>query len=92
VKAPANVERGAAFLDERDPNWPNKIDVGRLDLGDCERCILGQLYVDYDEALTELSLSAREAERLGFNTVGPQRYWHLTAGWIREVLSRRTAA
>jgi hypothetical protein len=37
------VERGAAFLDERRPGWRRRIDLDRLALRECTRCVLGQL-------------------------------------------------
>ena len=41
------VSRGAEYLDEHDPGWwradvPNAIDLGVLDLGDGDACVLGQ--------------------------------------------------
>jgi hypothetical protein len=41
------VERGAALLDERRPGWWDEVDVGSLDLRQCDLCILGQLWGDY---------------------------------------------
>lgn len=38
------VARGAAWLDEKYPTWFEGIDLGTLDLGNCTRCVLGQVY------------------------------------------------
>jgi hypothetical protein len=38
------VARGAAWLDEKYPQWFTKIDLSILDLGDCTQCVLGQVY------------------------------------------------
>lgn len=40
--AHAAVEKGAAWLDERDPEWAERIDLELLDLQDGEFCMLGQ--------------------------------------------------
>lgn len=37
------VAAGAAFLDEREPGWDQRIDLGRLNLKSECRCVLGQL-------------------------------------------------
>jgi hypothetical protein len=39
-----SVAAGAAFLDERMPGWPERIDLDKLDLSGCWRCVLGQLF------------------------------------------------
>lgn len=36
-----NVERGAQFLDEQNPQWFNRVDLKNLALSDCTRCVLG---------------------------------------------------
>lgn len=38
------VARGAAWLDEKYPAWFEGIDLSTLDLGNCTRCVLGQVY------------------------------------------------
>lgn len=38
------VADGAAWLDEKYPQWFDKIDLGILDMGSCTRCVLGQVY------------------------------------------------
>lgn len=40
----ARVARGAAWLDEKYPQWYSKIDLSILDLGNCTQCVLGQVY------------------------------------------------
>lgn len=43
------VERGAALLDEREPGWATRIDLGKFDIGSQCRCTLGQLFGDFSE-------------------------------------------
>lgn len=47
----ANVERGARLLDEHDPLWWLSIDPAALEMADCSRCIIGQLF-GVDDNLT----------------------------------------
>jgi hypothetical protein len=41
------VARGAALLDEKEPGWAARIDLGAFDIGWQCRCVLGQLYGNY---------------------------------------------
>jgi hypothetical protein len=41
------VQRGADWLDENEPDWVARIDLGRLLLHSPCRCICGQPYGDY---------------------------------------------
>lgn len=38
------VARGAAWLDQKYPQWFLSIDLSILDLSDCTQCVLGQIY------------------------------------------------
>jgi hypothetical protein len=40
------IEKGAAWLDSVKPTWRDLIDIDSLDLGDTERCVLGQVFHD----------------------------------------------
>lgn len=44
------VAAGAEWLDERLPDWVNRIDLEDLDIRDACACILGQTFGDFDEA------------------------------------------
>jgi len=94
---PANVERGAALLDERlGPDWDEQIDLNRLDLSSNCNCIVGQLnpagqrlrHKRYWQGIEELNAQA-SPERLGFNLWGRQTWDALTAGWVALILGRR---
>jgi hypothetical protein len=45
------VARGAEFLDDLRPDWRSAVNLDRLQLAHCERCVLGQLdlWVTFDE-------------------------------------------
>lgn len=38
------VENGVTWLDANIPDWIDRIDVDTLDLQDCVKCVLGQLF------------------------------------------------
>lgn len=38
------VARGAAWLDDKYPDWFKVIDLATLDISDCYQCVLGQVY------------------------------------------------
>ena len=42
------VKRGAAWLDANHPGWREKINLAELEMEHCSKCILGQLFGDYD--------------------------------------------
>jgi hypothetical protein len=48
-QARESVERGAALLDKIEPGWELKIDLAELNLSSSCRCVLGQLYGEYEE-------------------------------------------
>jgi hypothetical protein len=43
------IGKGIALLDERIPNWRERIDLTSLDLGDTTQCVLGEVFAEnYD--------------------------------------------
>lgn len=69
------VERGAALLDSVEPYWWKRVEE-RPSLADCKRCVLGQVYGDYEHGLNQLDVAAGDlagwewASARGF-TYGP---------------------
>lgn len=65
------VKKGADLLDEFHEDgelWARQIDVIGLDLSNCSRCVLGQLYWGYMHGLEELGLNDDDTAReLGFD-------------------------
>jgi hypothetical protein len=78
------VDAGAALLDERLPGWRDEIHPASLDLEQCEQCVLGQLFGEYERGRMLLGLSRSRAMGLGFTRRGTT-WERLTAAW-REVL------
>lgn len=42
------VSAGIALLDEKVPNWRDKIDLSTLDLRNTDKCVLGQIFKGAD--------------------------------------------
>lgn len=40
----ARVKAGAEFLDTHQPDWREKVDPSVLEMYECKRCVLGQLF------------------------------------------------
>ena len=99
AEARARVERGAAWLDAEAPGWESKVDVGRLVMNNCSRCIIGQVFGHFEEFLDRLSPDRVrrhwEAEEFGFDVDdhypsdhGYVSYDLLTEAWT-DLLKRR---
>jgi hypothetical protein len=91
---PANVERGAAFLDEHVPGWEKKVDIEVLSLANPSYCVLGQVFrvnqhPAYGRGLRKLGLDYKGSKRYGFNIRPNQRFDRLTAAWQRLIANRR---
>ena len=61
-----NIQKGCAFLDQRDPEWRKRINLARLDMTNPYACLLGQGWGSFSRALVRFDLSDADAERLGF--------------------------
>jgi len=48
---PKTVGEAAILLDEIKPGWHDQIDVNKLNQNLCDKCILGQLYGGYWNAV-----------------------------------------
>jgi hypothetical protein len=95
------VQRGAALLDDLDPQWFEHIDLGRLDMGECARCILGQIYGNYTTGLDRIGNDLDQPAWLGYSrdlevshgfeaeVITPADYIHLSLAWTAEIRRRR---
>ena len=101
--ARGRVARGAAYLDEMDPGWAERIDVWSLDLAHGNTCILGQLHGSFPLGLGRAGLfSLSSAPRAGFSPVDlgfhcvqgvcealqEQDYEYLNEAWHAEIEAR----
>jgi hypothetical protein len=51
---PRTVSAAAKLLDKAVPGWYDRINIPDLDLGECRKCILGQLYGHFDDGCITL--------------------------------------
>jgi hypothetical protein len=50
------VAEGVRLLDAKEPHWYTRINLGTLDMAECDRCILGQVYGNYTEGVEKVFL------------------------------------
>lgn len=62
------VARGYAYLISKVPNFRKKIEPADLDINDCQKCILGQLYGTFLRGLDVLDESESWAVTHGLDT------------------------
>jgi hypothetical protein len=89
----ARVERGVALLDKAQPGWERLIDVGELDINECDVCICGQVYGGFGQGIIKLNVETRSDlygfAPLGFGIVDRKKDGdRLTEEWIRVIKSR----
>lgn len=88
---------GASLLDKRMPHWHRRINAERLDIGNCQNCVLGQLFSRYDIGLQRLNITNQEAVTLGVYAGVRQRrkrknrYVSLTSEWRARIAERLEA-
>lgn len=93
------VYLGAEWLDEKRPGWWQSIDLDRLDISDCDRCVLGQVFGGFlvgvqkcgllsYPSLTDMGLA------LDYRYDGQRDdYWAVVKdAWCEQILDRRIAA
>lgn len=92
------VAAGAAWLDEHEPGWERRIDLGVLELADDCRCVLGQLSGrTMDEACLSpfsdyvMEYGPSDTVRFGFNVMvggSAAAFTALDEAWISLIKSR----
>ncbi len=48
----SRVEKGAKWLDETEPGWEGRINLGELLISDVQQCVCGQVFLKYLEEET----------------------------------------
>lgn len=49
------VKKGAYYMDTNYPNWASTINFNRLEMDNCQQCIVGQAIGDYGVAIARAS-------------------------------------
>jgi len=47
---PRSIQEAANLLDVTVPGWAEKVDISKLSMGDCDKCILGQIFMGQADA------------------------------------------
>lgn len=56
------VKKGVLWLDENHDGWEFKIDLSKLQMSNCERCVIGQAVGNYWRTTAEEARKMRESE------------------------------
>lgn len=93
------IELGAAWLDEVKPGWVDLVDLEKLYLGSCTRCVLGQLFAENEKDLNGFDMGHiilggwdSAVEEHGFDVPvihQNDEYETLTSEWKSYISSRR---
>jgi hypothetical protein len=87
-----NVKRGAALLDERQPDWYKWVIPEQLKMGYCDQCILGQIYDHFDAGCEILGIGCGIAYGFDVNFLDDEvLYKDLADLWKEEIQSRLEA-
>lgn len=93
------VKGGAALLDEKVPEWYNKVNLDSLNMNSYTNCVLGQCFPGmsyFEEVWPKLGIEGDEMEEeLGFALPVIRRdsevnklYGNLTQEWTKVILER----
>ena len=97
TKTQERVQRGIAFLDRNAPGWRDKIDLATLDLVNCKRCVIGQIFGEYVKGVNVILGEAGRELREQFVSdhafaledtyaIHPDKSWrNLTNAWIEAL-------
>ena len=85
---------GAQFLDRRVPYWYRDINRQTLDVGDYEKCLMGQLFGTYNIGCEMLNITEKDAFAFGFwsgmcnKSKREKRYRKLAIEWRERIIER----
>lgn len=87
LSAAKRVERGAAFLDERMPEWREFVSLQQLNLDSCESCVLGQLGGgSYIAGMKRFGIkNDKDQLRYGFEIYEDESYQDLQKEWEKYI-------
>jgi hypothetical protein len=90
-RAKSYVRRGATLLDERVVGWARRINERELNLSSCGKCILGQVYGEFERGIEILfgddDLETwRESAGFGF-FFDEEQYPHINEQWYYAALA-----
>lgn len=73
------MEKGLAYLDERQPGWFHGVNLGHLDMASTNQCVIAQLYPGgwFSEAVTDLWRASGDSDLVDLDDEEPYQ-------WARE--------
>jgi len=87
------VQNGVAALNKIEPEWWTKVSLWKLDMHSTRRCILGQVFGDFEYGLRKLwnrGYYGSTATSMGFMPLlGFGHTWRLRREWKRVIRNRR---
>jgi hypothetical protein len=75
------VAAGAAYLDQKVPGWEASVNLEKLDMADCKRCIVGQTICEYYTWQNDYDMYDDKSAALGFDVYWPEGY---SREWLTE--------
>lgn len=86
----SRASQGAALLDRDVPYWALRIDLDRLRLSSARRCVLAQVYGDFNRGRRRLGLWATwDTRNVGFACYTPWGYLRVEREWRQLVADRQ---
>lgn len=87
------VKRGINWLDENYPRWASYIDITKLDMSECEECVIGQAVGEYSQ-ITRRAVGAPSSERYSSSAVWAVQHGFESPGTIvyQEITGDRSAS
>lgn len=85
------VRTGAQWMDHEKPGWEEDIDREKLDIQNCDNCVLGQALGGYvSRSLPCFSIEFAVDHGFTANSL-PQEWLPLKTAWLSEINARLTA-
>ena len=82
----AQIAKGVQYLDaDLGMSWPEKINIQRLELNSCYRCLIGQLYGSY-YCRFDGEDGVEDGMEFGFSTDNRDRYPVLEREWKEKII------
>ena len=81
------VNAGVRWLDKNRKGWLGRINLRKLDLGNRDTCIIGELDGDYSDTFS--GEKEEKAIKLGFNTENDKEFSVLTQVWFKKIIDLR---
>ena len=80
------IAKGVAYLDQDlGPSWVERIDLRRLQMQDCHKCVIGQLYGNFYSRFEAIA----DGFEFGFSVIDYDRYPVVKREWCKKIVQLR---